>query len=55
MYQALFPRREGPGDEATYSYTAVLSLSGSMVAEDTDEEELVSVALKKNGGGESQT
>ena len=25
------------------------------VAEDTDEEELVSVSLKKSGGGESQT
>ena len=35
-----------------YLYTAVLSLSGSMVEEDTDEEELVSVALKKNGSGE---
>ena len=36
-----------------YSYTAVLRQS---VADDTDEEELVSVALKKkNGGGESQT
>ena len=34
-----------------YSYTAVLTPQS--VAEDTDEEELDSVALKKNGGGES--